>query len=71
MMFDRVFNGFRGSNSKDKDDTLGNEGTGPMGFTRDIDLQDDGADDEDEMIDDDQKSEEPDDAESLDERIEE
>jgi hypothetical protein len=69
-MFDRVFNGFRGS--KDKDDTLGNEGSGPQGFTRDIDLHDDGADvDEDELIDDDQKSEEPDDAESLDERIDE
>ena len=50
-----------------------NENTGPQGFSRDLEIGAtyDAADEDDELVDDDPKSEEPDDGEDLDERIDE
>lgn len=56
-----------------------NEGTGPQGFTRDVGTFEAGASDDEAVVDrdlvndedGDEKSEEPDDGESLDDRVDE
>ena len=55
-----------------KDDGYDNEVTGPHGFTADIEVNDDGAEVDDQFIDEEEvKSEEPDDGEDLDDRVDE
>lgn len=50
---------------------MDNDNTGPHGFTADIEVNDDGAEVDDDMMHEEEelKSEEPDDGEDLDERI--